>query len=133
VLRAGGLGSGGELFVLNMGEPVRIKDLAEDLIQLSGFSLAEIPVVFTELRPGEKLSETLTSPAETSRPSYGDLLHSIEPVRLGEAQLEVALERLEQLVITDDHVGARAALLAIARPAAVDPDAAGPERPLRAQ
>ncbi len=62
VLRAGGLGRGGELFVLNMGAPVRIRDLAEDLIKLSGFALSEIPIVYTRLRRGEKLEESLWEP-----------------------------------------------------------------------
>jgi FlaA1/EpsC-like NDP-sugar epimerase len=59
VIQAGGLGSGGELFVLNMGEPVRIVDLATDLIKLSGLSPDEIPIEFTGIRPGEKLEEAL--------------------------------------------------------------------------
>jgi FlaA1/EpsC-like NDP-sugar epimerase len=134
VLLGASLGGTHQVLALEMGQQVNIYALAERMVRLCGLRPHDdIEIKVTGLRPGEKLSETLTSPAETSRPSYGDLLHSIEPVRLGEAQLEVALERLEQLVITDDHVGARAALLAIARPAAVDPDAAGPERPLRAQ
>ena len=59
VLKAGGLTSGGELFVLNMGEPVRIVDLAEDLVRLSGVPAGEIAVVYSGLRPGEKLEEHL--------------------------------------------------------------------------
>lgn len=59
VLQAGGIGRGGELFVLNMGEPVRIQDLAADLIRLSGLELDDIPLVFTGMRPGEKLEEQL--------------------------------------------------------------------------
>jgi FlaA1/EpsC-like NDP-sugar epimerase len=59
VLQAAAMGKGGELFVLKMGEPLRIVDLAEDLIRLSGLSVAEVPIVFTGLRPGEKLEESL--------------------------------------------------------------------------
>jgi FlaA1/EpsC-like NDP-sugar epimerase len=59
VLQAGGLGAGGELFVLNMGAPVRILDLATDLIKLSGLSESDVPIVFTGLRAGEKLEEAL--------------------------------------------------------------------------
>lgn len=59
VVQAGGLGTGGELFVLNMGEPVRIVDLATDMIKLSGLTPADIPVVVTGTRPGEKLTEAL--------------------------------------------------------------------------
>jgi FlaA1/EpsC-like NDP-sugar epimerase len=59
VLQACGMSRGGELFVLNMGRPVRIADLAQDLIALSGFTTDEIEVVYTGLRPGEKLDERL--------------------------------------------------------------------------
>lgn len=59
VLQAGGMGTGGELFVLEMGPPLRIVQLAEDLVRLSGLSPADVPIVFTGLRPGEKLEESL--------------------------------------------------------------------------
>lgn len=62
VLQAGGIGRGGELFALKMGDPVRIVDLAQDLIRLSGFAAADIPIVFTGVRPGEKLTEQLWEP-----------------------------------------------------------------------
>lgn len=79
VLEAGGMGRGGELFVLKMGEPVRIVDLAEDLIKLSGFTLEEVPIVYTGTRPGEKLEEALWEEgAATELTPHPDVLRVIE-------------------------------------------------------
>jgi FlaA1/EpsC-like NDP-sugar epimerase len=79
VLEAGGMGRGGELFVLKMGAPVRITDLAEDLITLSGFSLEEIPIVYTGVRPGEKLDEALWEEgAVAESTSHPDIVRVIE-------------------------------------------------------
>ena len=59
VLQAGALGQGGEIFILDMGEPVKIADLARDMIRLSGLTEADIEIIYTGIRPGEKLFEEL--------------------------------------------------------------------------
>ena len=69
VMQAGLMGQGGEIFVLDMGEPVKIVELAQDMIKLSGFQEGEIAIEFTGLRPGEKLYEELLADDECSLPT----------------------------------------------------------------
>ena len=69
VLQAGCMGLGGEIFVMDMGEPVKIVDLARDMIRLSDLSEDEIKIVYTGLRPGEKLFEELLADDEHTRPT----------------------------------------------------------------
>jgi len=69
VLQAGLMGKGGEIFVLDMGEPVRIADLARDLIKLSGYSEEDIKIAYTGLRPGEKLYEEPLAADENTLPT----------------------------------------------------------------
>jgi FlaA1/EpsC-like NDP-sugar epimerase len=64
------MGKGGEIFVLDMGQPVRIAELARDMIRLSGRSEEEIRIVYTGLRPGEKLYEELLLDGEHTRPTH---------------------------------------------------------------
>jgi FlaA1/EpsC-like NDP-sugar epimerase len=66
VLQAGAIGASGQVLVLDMGEPVRIVDLARQMIRLSGHTEEEIPIEFTGLRPGEKLYEELLADADAT-------------------------------------------------------------------
>ena len=79
VLQAGMMGRGGEIFVLDMGDPVKIVELARDMIRLSGLAKDEIRIEFSGLRPGEKLFEELLADSETSLPTPHAKLRIAKP------------------------------------------------------
>jgi len=103
VLEAGGMGKGGELFVLKMGEPVRIVDLARDLIRLSGPSADGIAIEYTGVRPGEKLEEALwEAQAEITDTRHADVLQVREPDAWAPDALDGVLESLRRAVDAGD-------------------------------
>jgi FlaA1/EpsC-like NDP-sugar epimerase len=120
VLQAGTMGAGGEIFILDMGKPVKIVDLARDLIRLSGFAEDEIRIEFSGVRPGEKLFEELSTEEEaadttrhpkifvgrTSADGIEDIEHRLD--RLVEAALEGAALRVKSELrrIVTDYQGA---------------------------
>ena len=86
ILQAAALGQGGEVFVLDMGEPMKIVDLARHMIRLSGFEPDEdIPIVFTGLRPGEKLEEQLVAEDEAVATTYHDRIRVLRRERKPQA------------------------------------------------
>jgi FlaA1/EpsC-like NDP-sugar epimerase len=105
VLQAGCMGLGGEVFVLDMGEPVKIVDLARDMIRLSELSENEIRIVYTGLRPGEKLFEELLADDEHTRPTPHPKLRIAKAREVDPGWLEGLLEWLNQdRIPTDSEV-----------------------------
>ncbi len=99
VLQAFAMGQGNEVFLLNMGEPVKILDLAKDLIRLSGLEPEQdIEIVFTGLSPGEKLSEVLWDEGVTHQPTDHPEITRLDKIeKLDDEQLDRVIERLRQL------------------------------------
>jgi FlaA1/EpsC-like NDP-sugar epimerase len=106
VIRAGDIGAGkGEVFVLDMGEPVKIVDLAHNMIRLAGFEPEQdIAVEFTQPRPGEKLHEELFGAAEKVQPTAAKRIHrAVRDLPLDSDWVESTLNSLEHLVMAGDE------------------------------
>ena len=140
VLQAGGMAEGGEVFLLDMGEPVKIWNLARSMITLAGLTIrdesnpdGDIEIVATGLRPGEKLYEELLI-GESALPTRHPRIMRAREQFLGIAELEPHLDALEAAVINGDEGGCRANLSALVPtlpPAGASLDAAesGCQRP----
>ena len=95
VLEAGATAQGGEIFVLDMGEPVRIDDLARNLIRLSGYTVGEdIEIEYTGLRPGEKLYEELLMNEEGLQQTANKMIYIGKPIEFDEDEFLQNLEKL---------------------------------------
>lgn len=97
VLQAGAYAKGGEIFILDMGEPVKIDDLAKNLIRLSGYTLGvDMEIKYTGLRPGEKLYEELLMKEEGLQETDNKLIHIGKPIEFDKENFFDNLEKLKE-------------------------------------
>jgi FlaA1/EpsC-like NDP-sugar epimerase len=125
VLNAAALADGGEIFMLEMGSPVRIIDLAQRVIRLAGWrSGTDIEVRVTGIRPGEKVHEELRTPEEVPEPTFHPKIVRLRPALLPSAMLRAALAGLRVDVAVGDEAAVRDRLFRLAAgPAAATPPA----------
>ncbi|MCI9423243.1 polysaccharide biosynthesis protein [Lachnospiraceae bacterium WCA-9-b2] len=98
VLQASYYAEGGEIFVLDMGDPVRIDDMARNLIRLSGYEPdVDIPIVYTGLRPGEKLFEELLMDEEGLKDTANEMIHIGHPIEMDDEWFEEKLKLLDKV------------------------------------
>ena len=106
IIRSGSIGSGGEVFVLDMGEPVEIMQLAKDMIELSGLRPGEdIAIEVVGRRPGEKLHEELFNPHERPQPTPSEKILRAERDRFDPATVDAMFQEINLLVLEGDAAG----------------------------
>ena len=106
LIQAGAMGNGGEILMLDMGEPIKILDLAQDLIRLSGLEVdRDIKIAFTGLEPGEKLYEELLTPQEGVTATKHQRIFVAQLEKIEERQLLTGIEELSQLADELDTEG----------------------------
>lgn len=103
VIQAGAFAKGGEIFILDMGKPVRILDLARDVIRLSGYEPdVDIEIQFSGMREGEKLFEELLTDAEATSATQHERIYIGKPSQINRAELDLQFKRFEK-VLGEDH------------------------------
>lgn len=104
VLQAGAYAQGGEIFILDMGEPVKILDLAENMIRLSGLVPGEdIEIKFTGLRPGEKLYEEPLIDDDNKKETANKRIFIGQPIKIDEAEFDEKMKELEKATFSEDE------------------------------
>jgi len=118
VLQASVLSTGGEVFMLEMGKPVSILELAERMIRLSGYAVGtDIAIDITGARPGEKIDEDLTASGEELLSTTHTAVYRLLPATLAPEDLDMALLEFDECVTTRDSEMARMSLFAVAESA----------------
>lgn len=115
VVQAGSLGEGGEIFLLDMGSAVRIVDLVRNLIRLSGLQEGDIPIVYTGIRPGEKLHEALAREDEVVKPTKHGKIAALAPSLPPLAPFLAEIAQLAESVYGLDEAALKARVLALLR------------------
>lgn len=104
ILYASCISDGGEIFILEMGDPVRIDDLARLMIRLAGFIPdVDIPIKYIGRRPGEKFAETLTFDTENLEKTSHQKINKIKLIKINDLNLESILNKLQKIISTNDQ------------------------------
>lgn len=114
VLQAGAYAKGGEIFILDMGDPVKIDDLAKNLIRLSGYTLGvDMEIKYTGLRPGEKLYEELLMNEEGMQDTDNKLIHIGRPIEFDKEHFYEKLEELKEMAYAEDSADIRKKIMEV--------------------